>query len=147
MPLIQESIHKLEVAGGTRPLKVALSILAVLALAALYNFRAYHNMSNQEAMDAAQLARNIAQGKGYTTDFIRPFSMFLLKKNNEHELASGARLSELAMIKGDHPDIANPPAYPVLLAMLMKLLPFDFSMPLNKGFWSNSGIFWRFEPD
>jgi 4-amino-4-deoxy-L-arabinose transferase-like glycosyltransferase len=147
MPFIQESIHKLEVAGGLRPLKVALSILAVLALAALYNFRAYHNMSNQEAMDAAQLARNIARGKGYTTDFIRPFSMFLLKKNNEHELASGARLSELAMIKGGHPDIANPPAYPVLLAGLMKILPFDFSMPLIRGFWSTSGFFLRFQPE
>ena len=55
---IQESIHKLEVAGRMRPAKIALSILAVLAIAALYTFRAYHNMSNQEAMDAAQLARN-----------------------------------------------------------------------------------------
>ena len=39
-------------------------------------------MATQEAMDAAQLARNIAQGKGYTTLFIRPFSMYLVKKRN-----------------------------------------------------------------
>lgn len=146
MPLIQDSIHKLEVAGGMRPLKIALSILAVLAVAALYNLRAYRNMSNQESMDAAQVARNLAQGKGYTTDFIRPFSMFLLKENNSHG-RSDARLSELTMIKGPHPDIANPPAYPVVLAVLMKILPFDFSMPLTKDFWSKAGIFWRFQPD
>src|ERR1044071_4434690 len=146
MPLIQESIHKLEVAGGTLPLKIALSVLAVLAVITLYNFRGYHNMSNQEAMDAAQLARNISQGKGYTTDFIRPFSMFLLK-NNEHDLAAGGRLSELAKVKGAHPDISNPPAYPVVLAVLMKILPFAFSMPLNRSFWGNGGNFWRFQPD
>ena len=146
MPLIQEAIHKLEVAGGMRPLRIALSVLAVLAMITLYNFRAYHNMSNQEAMDAAQLARNISQGKGYTTDFIRPFSMFLLKKNNEAQAVAG-RLSELAMIKGPHPDITNPPAYPVVLAVLMKLLPLDFSMPLNRSFWGNGGNFWRFQPD
>ncbi len=28
-------------------------------------------------MDSAQLARNIADGKGYTTLFIRPFSLYL----------------------------------------------------------------------
>ena len=97
-------------------------------------------------MDTAQVARNLAQGKGYTTGFIRPFSMYLLKKNNEQKMA-GARLSELAMVRGAHPDIANAPVYPAVLAMLMKILPFDFSMPLNKGFWSNAGIFVRFQPE
>src|SRR5438445_13643171 len=147
MPIIQESIHKLEVAGGMRYLKVGLSVLVVLVVTTLYNLRAYHNFSNQEAMDAGQLARNLARGRGYTTDFVRPFSMYLLKKNNEHDMASGARLSELSRVKGAHPDIANPPLYPAVLAALMKIIPFDFSMPLNKSFWSNAGIFWRDKPD
>src|SRR5437660_6763416 len=146
MPIIQETIHKLEVAGGMRQLKIGLSVLVVLIVATLYNLRAYRNMSTQEAMDTAQVARNLAQGKGYTTGFIRPFSMYLLKKNNEQKMA-GARLSELAMVRGAHPDIANAPVYPAVLAMLMKILPFDFSMPLNKGFWSNAGIFVRFQPE
>ena len=47
-----------------------------------YNWRAFKNMATQEAMDAAQVARNLAQGKGYTTLFIRPFSIFLVKKHN-----------------------------------------------------------------
>jgi 4-amino-4-deoxy-L-arabinose transferase-like glycosyltransferase len=146
MPIIQDTIHKLEVAGGMRYLKIGLSVLVVLGAAALYNFRSYHNMATQEAMDAAQLARNIARGKGYTTDFIRPFSMYLLKKNNEHEMTD-ARLNELTMVKGAHPDIANPPVYPVVLAGLMKVVHFDFSMPLTKGFWGSGGIFLRAQPD
>src|SRR2546423_5457449 len=108
MPIIQETIHKLEVAGGMRQLKIALSILVVLIVATFYNLRAYRNMSTQEAMDTAQLARNLAQGRGYTTRFIRPFSMYLLKKNNEHHMA-GSRLGELAMVRRSHPAIANAP--------------------------------------
>src|SRR5438874_1373183 len=144
--MIQETIHKLEVAGGTRYLKIGLSILLVVVVTALYNLRVYRNFANQESMDAGQLARNIAHGKGYTTDFIRPFSMYLIRKNNEHS-AADARLGDLTRIRGPHPDIANPPVYPAVLAALMKVLPFNFSMPLNKGFWSFSGIFWRSQPD
>jgi hypothetical protein len=148
MPIIQDTIHKLEVGGGMRYLRFGLPLLAVIVVTTLYNFRAYRNMSNQEAMDAGQLARNIAHGRGYTTDFVRPFSMFLIKKNNEQSTpAAGQRLSDLAQIKGPHPDLANPPVYPVVLAGLMKLVPFDFSMPLSKDFWSRGGVFLRAQPD
>ena len=81
MPFLQDIIHKLEVGGGTRFFRIGLSLLAVTVLTAGYNWRAFKNMATQEAMDTAQLARNISQGKGYTTLFIRPFSMYLVKKH------------------------------------------------------------------
>src|ERR1051326_2818641 len=83
MPIIQEAIHKLEVAGGMKYLRWGLAGLAVVAAIVFYNLRSYRNMATQEAMDMAQVARNISQGKGYTTYFIRPFSMFLLRRHNE----------------------------------------------------------------
>ena len=46
-----------------------------------------------------------------------------------------------------HPDLANPPVYPVVLAGLMKVLPFDYTISTTKPFWSNDGRFWRFQPD
>ena len=147
MPIIQDTIHKLEVAGGMRYLKFGLSALAVIIVTTVYNLRSYRNMSTQEAMDAGQLARNLAQGKGYTTGFVRPFSMYLVKKNSEQSMPAGTRLSELAKIKEAHPDIANPPLYPIVLAGLMKVVPFDFSMPLHKAFWSLNGIFFRAQPE
>src|ERR1051326_2143225 len=137
MPVLQESIHKLEVGGGMRYLKIALIILGVLAIIAWYNIQSFKNMGTQEAMDSAQLARNIAQGKGYTTLFVRPFSMYLFKRENE--MAASAvdkRLPELTRIKDLHPDISNPPAYPVVLAGLMKVLPFQFDAPAKGPFWS-----------
>jgi|ERR1051326_509993 hypothetical protein len=149
MPVLQESIHKLEVGGGMRYLKIALIILGVLAIIAWYNIQSFKNMGTQEAMDSAQLARNIAQGKGYTTLFVRPFSMYLFKRENE--MAASAvdkRLPELTRIKDLHPDISNPPAYPIVLAGLMKVLPFHFDISSKpKIFWTSRGEFWRYQPD
>src|SRR5437879_2431263 len=130
MPIIQEAIHKIEVAGGMRHLRIGLIALAVIGATAFYNFRCFRNMSTQEAMDSAQLARNIATGKGYTTYFIRPFSMFLLRRQHEQRpIPPRTRLADLTQIKDRHPDIANPPVYPIVLAGLMKVLPFHFAIP------------------
>ena len=46
-----------------------------------------------------------------------------------------------------HPDLANPPVYPVVLAALMKVLPFNYTISTTKPFWSSGGRFWRFEPE
>src|SRR5438874_12672612 len=127
MPLIQEAIHRVEVAGGMRYVRVGLAALAVVGAIIFYNVRCFRNMSTQEAMDSAQLARNIAQGKGYTTSFIRPFSMFLLRRHNEQLMSSQpVRFADLTRIKERHPDIANAPVYPFLLAGVLKILPFRF---------------------
>jgi hypothetical protein len=149
MSILQDLLHKAEVGGGTRYLRVGLALLGVVLLTVGYNWRAFRNMGTQEAMDTAQLARNIAQGKGYTTLFIRPFSIYLVKKRNkEREGASAVGASaDLARLKTMHPDLANPPVYPVMLAGLMKIVPFDYTITTTKPFWSNAGRFWRFKPD
>src|SRR5215471_14730004 len=149
MPDLQESIHKLEVAGGMRHLKLGLVIIGIVTVIALYNIQSFKNMGTQEAMDSAQLARNIAEGRGYTTLFVRPFSMYLFKKQNE--MAPNAvdkRLAELSEIKNSHPDISNPPVYPIVLAALMKVLPFGYAISSKpRIFWTFKGEFWRYEPD
>src|SRR6266850_4977988 len=149
MPIIQEAIHKIEVAGGMRHLRIGLMALAVIGVTALYNFRCFKNMSTQEAMDSAQLARNISSGKGYSTYFIRPFSMFLMRRHNEPRSPYGTRLSQLSQIQDRHPDIANAPVYPCVLAGLMKVFPFRYAIPEKPmPFWSrDNGAFWRYQPD
>jgi len=151
MPILQELIHKLEVGGGGRLIRIGLAILALIGGTVWYNFRNFKNMSSQEAMDSAQLARNIAQGKGYTTLFIRPFSMYLVQRRNEakHGPAAPGKAAEATEIKDKHPDLANAPVYPFVLAGLMKVLPFKYAISLteNKPFWSNNGRAWRHQPD
>ena len=149
MPLLQDAIHKLEEGGGLRYFRVALAVLAVIFLAVVYNWRDFTNFSTQEAMDTAQLARNISEGKGYTTLFIRPLSMHLIKKATEARLGTGAAIAagDVSRIQGMHPDIANPPVYPMILAGLMKIPVFNWTIPTTQPFWSPGGKFQRFEPD
>jgi hypothetical protein len=148
MPFLQDILHRLDVGGGTRFFRVGLAVLAVVLLTVGYNWRAFKNMATQESMDAAQVARNIAQGKGYSTLFIRPFSIFLVKKHNleTQGVPAVGKTADLAELRGMHPDLANPPVYPVVLAALMKVLPFRYTISIAKP-WGYNGRFWRFEPD
>src|SRR5689334_21178668 len=116
MPL-QDTIHKWTAGGASRGLSLAVVLLSMVALALWYDLAAFKNLSAIEGFDSAQLARNIADGRGYTTDFIRPFSMHLLRQH---------RADHDPLIRERHPDLANAPLYPVLLAGALKLMPFSY---------------------
>jgi hypothetical protein len=134
MPALQNWIHKLEVGAGRKVLRTVTLVVALLALVFVYDLRAYRNFATEEAMDSAQLARNISEGKGYTTSFIRPFSLFLVQKHNQAKSAAAlaGTNADFAKIQTAHPDLANPPVYPIVLAGLMKVLPFDFTVETKK---------------
>jgi len=156
---LQTIIHQLEQGSGLRYLKYWLLGLLLLTLVIGYNFRAFKDMSTQEAMDSAQLARNIAEGKGYHTLFIRPLSMYLLEKTyaDKHGPAPLGDLTDRAQLHSPHPDLANPPVYPLVLAGLMKVVPALRYHPAEanpvemgqKGYdpWNHRGHFWIYPPD
>lgn len=108
---IQTIIHKLEHGPAYRYLSYVVGVILFVTLAIVYDFSLYRNLSTIEGMDAAQIARNIAEGKGYTTGFVRPFSIYLLQKHR----------GETNALPKLHPDLANPPVYPALLAGTLKL--------------------------
>jgi 4-amino-4-deoxy-L-arabinose transferase-like glycosyltransferase len=133
MPGMQEWIHALEEGRGAQVLKVVLAIIGFVTLAVFYDFFCYKNFWAPEAMDSAQLARNIAEGKGYTTHYVRPLSIHLLEKH---------RADKDPMLKTAHPDLANAPAYPTVLAGLMKTGLFKFEIPQNKSFYAYQPELW-----
>ncbi len=136
--LIQEWVHRLEERGGARTVKFLLAALVFAALILVYNLREFKNMSNAEAMDAAQLARNLAEGKGYRTLFTRPASSWLLEKGN----SSGGQPDNMP------PDLANAPVYPAVLAGLMKATPgFKYQIAGSKAAWNRNGSFSIYRPD
>lgn len=149
MPYLQDLIHKLEVGPWFRYIRFSLPVLALVLLVVGYNWRSFRNMATLEAMDMAQVARNIADGKGYTTLFVRPLSVHLVQKRYEAKvgLTAAGQQADQAQLRTMHPDLANPPVYPFLLAGWMKvygLLPFTHS-PDNR-FWSKDERFW-WHPD
>jgi hypothetical protein len=154
MSQIQKFIHDLEVGGGLNTLRRVIIFVVVCALLLEYNHRAYKNMSSPEAMDTAQLARNIAEGRGYTTLFIRPFSAFLVdRQRGSTNQPAGA---DRALLREAHPDLANPPVYPLLLAGVMKIFPGvkyqtagvgSMNIGIKKISWNNNDHFWIYAPD
>ncbi|HEY2330078.1 MAG TPA: glycosyltransferase family 39 protein, partial [Verrucomicrobiae bacterium] len=147
---IQDLIHKLEVGAGRRVLQYVMLAVLVLALVFIYDIRAYHCFTDPEAMDAAQVARNLEEGRGFSTDFIRPFSLYLVQKHNlaaNPGRALSTNLVDSARVRGTHPDLANPPVYPLLLAGLMKAWTPRWQVELHKPFWSENGHFMRYQPE
>jgi hypothetical protein len=157
MPSVQDLIHKFEQGEG-RGLRNVFVALLICFLVLCYNWRGFRNLGTQEAMDAAQVGRNLAEGRGFTTQFVRPFSIYLVKQHNADRLKPTAEDPgpDYAELKGMHPDLANPPVYPLVLAGLMKVLPFRYPVDLKAPFWSEPNPrpttesprwFWRYQPD
>ena len=132
---LQELIHKYEQGAGHRTLKFILAFIVLITVAVCYDLTAFRNLSTPEGMDAAQLARNICEGKGFTTDFIRPLSVYLIERKTRDAQAPGKSTGPPStnqpppaaidvQQKLPHPDLANPPVYPILLAGALKLMPF-----------------------
>ena len=88
--------------------------LAGVAAVFLWGYAAaqFNGLRHPEAMDQAQVARNLARGDGFTTRFIRPLSLWRLA---ERSAARDAMLDR-------HPDLLNPPAYPALLGALFYIV-------------------------
>jgi len=147
---IQHMIHALEVGSLSRWLPYLPLAVAVIGLAGLYDLSAYRGFNSVEAMDAAQVAHHMTEGKGYTTDFIRPFSVYLVQKHN-HELHAGeiqmSNVVDFAQLNSPHTDLANPPVYPTVLAGFMKFFPPKWKVETRKPFWTEGGRFLRYQPE
>jgi hypothetical protein len=158
--LPQDLIHKFELATSHRYFRFGLLLLVLLGGTVIYDSSSFRNLTTQEAMDSAQLARNIARGRGYSTQFIRPFSASLVRKRSLDKYGAPApgKLADLARVRTPHPDLANAPIYPLTLAALIKVLPFHYEVDTSHPFWSvpktrfsdrdkTSRQFWRYQPD
>jgi len=104
-------------------LRLTIFVLAAVCLVFLYLFIQFKGLNSSEAMDSAQLARNIAEAKGYQTDYIRPFSMWLLRQSHPGQPAQ----------LESHPDLVQPPVYPYVLAAWLKMWSPKYEISDKKG--------------
>ena len=130
---VQQIIHSLEEGKWAGRIRALVLLLLLGSLGLVYNLNLTQNFTSPEAMDSAQLARNLSEGRGYTTRFIRPLSVDILRQH-------GAISDEAP--RAALPDITNPPLYPLLLAGWMKVLPFEFEIDLQK-----ASEFKRYQPE
>ena len=130
MSSLQDWVYSVE-AGPIRVwlVRVALFLL-VVGVSAYIGIREFNGLRTFEAMDLAQQARQLAEGKGFTTLLIRPLALWQVRSN----------LGTQAPAVTSFPETLTPPLYPVALAglfkagMLTHLLRFELSSEALKGF-------------
>jgi hypothetical protein len=128
--MLQEWIYHLEEGAGARIVKVAAVSLGFIAFACLYDLPAFQGFTGEEAMETAQVARNLSEGHGFVTKSIRPLTIYLLQQ-------AGGAGQGAAPVALPVPDLNNPPVYPLLLAAVMKVLPFSFT----------ASQYWFYQPE
>ena len=148
MPVLQDLLHKLEVGGGMRYFRVGFAVLGVVLLMASITCARTETWGRRKRWTR----RNWPQyrpGQGLHDSVHPPFEHAPLKKRATQRAGALAAdgVADPAQIRGMHPDISNPPVYPLVLAGLMKVCRFDYTIATTKPFWSNAGRFWRYKPD
>ena len=116
---IQDLVYNVDVGFGLRFIKGGLYFLFIFIVMLMYTATQFRGLKDPEAMDFAQLGRNLSQQGHFITEYVRPVSLWYLRTHSaKHD----------AMINR-HPDIVHPPVYPVLLATLFKVtgVSFDFN--------------------
>ncbi|MBU0678571.1 MAG: glycosyltransferase family 39 protein [Verrucomicrobia bacterium] len=103
---IQDIVYNVDVGIGLRLIKTFLYFLFIFVIILLYTATQFKGFDNKDAMDCAQIARNLQATKKFQTQNIRPASMwYLIEKSSKADPMINA-----------HPDILHPPLYPAVLA-------------------------------
>lgn len=120
---LQDFIYALEM-GDLRRWVLRVAVLSLLGFLGLFYFaRQFNGLSNPSAMDQAQVARHIAQGKGFTTGVIRPFVLKELKERNN--LAEPPDMHRM-------PELVHAPLHPHVLAAVFRITGVDFNVDLTR---------------
>jgi len=120
---VQDLVYNVELGLGLRLIQGTLYLLAILLLMVGFTAKRFAGLKEAEAMDYAQLGRNLLEKHRLVTQDIRPASMwYLIEKSRQHDPQ---------MMQ--HPDIVHPPLYPALLALGFTATRGSFSSPQVSG--------------
>ncbi|MBA4386665.1 MAG: hypothetical protein C0404_01720 [Verrucomicrobia bacterium] len=103
-------IASLDQGLGQLILRAFIYFCVLAGIFGVYAWTQFRGLRDPAAMEYSQLARNLAQGRGFTTQCIRPLDMWYLE-------SAGKKYDVAAF-----PDIRNAPAYPGVLACALALV-------------------------
>lgn len=114
---IQNLVYNMDVGIGLRLIKFGLYLLFIFVVMLLYTATQFHGLKNEEAMDCAQVARNLTVRHSFSTQCLRPATIWYLQKNRKNAMLA------------EHPDILHAPVWPAFLAVAFKLGKTPFIPP------------------
>jgi hypothetical protein len=103
----------------------AMVLLLIAVLSVWYLVSEFHGFKEREAMDAAQVGRQIAEGKGFTTQWIRPQAITIFGEKLKAK-PEGVNQFE------NFPEIYQGPLYPYAIGMLFKLTGHPYNASFNE---------------
>ncbi len=104
---LHDIVYSIDTGTGLKIIRVTLYVLVVIMLMMFYTATQFRGLMSSEAMDYAQLGRNISLNGGLVTKCIRPVTMW---KVDQHTPGKNPRIK-------NHPDLLHPPAYPAVLSL------------------------------
>lgn len=115
---LQNFLNQVDSGFGQTVIRWLLMAFFAFSAAALYLYMNFQGLRSPPIMEAAQLARNIAEGRGFSTDCIRPLALGRIAGEWPHPSpqphAPHPQLNPF-------PDLTHPPLYPLALAGLFRL--------------------------
>jgi 4-amino-4-deoxy-L-arabinose transferase-like glycosyltransferase len=117
----QGVISSLDSGLGLILLRIVLYGCLAAAVMGGYAATQFYGLRSAEAMEISHVARSLSTGQGFTTRCIHPFDAWYLRQRTPDV--------DLARI----PDLHHPPAYPLLLSTLYRLVRPDFSVVAGRG--------------
>lgn len=108
---LHDVVYSIDAGTGLKIIRVTLYVLILMVVLMLYTATQFRGLKTEEAMDYAQLGRNLSLNNGMVTKCVRPMSMWKMSGPNEDQNPQ----------IGNHPDLYHPPAYPVVLSAGFRL--------------------------
>ena len=109
---IQSIVASLNEGWAARVLRVFIVLALLTGLFGFYAWSEFRGLRNAEAMELAQVGRALAQGKGFTTQCLRPVDIAVLPAGTP---------------PAHWPDLRHGPVYPLLLAIGFALVHRSFA--------------------
>lgn len=101
---VQNLVWQLDSGAGKNVVRLLAVVLLAVAAGAWYTLSTFQGLKSARAMEEAQTARQVAEGKGLTTLCVRPAEIGLEGVDGE----------------GGWPELVHPPVWPLLLGGAMK---------------------------
>lgn len=126
----QEFIHWLEHGAGARWLRLVAVGVGALVLSAVYSWKQFHGLPSEFTLQQADLARQVALGRGFTTLINHPQTAAVMEKRG-------------TPFRNDrpYPELHHAPLYALTLATVFAVLPDSIwdSRPQTPGGWTLDG--------
>lgn len=113
---VQQAVHSLEQGKMALLIKAAMFAVLIISLFLLYLFVHFKGLATASAMDQAQIARNLATGRGFTTGNISPLALSTLKAANK------AGVDDTAIDVSRMPDFYQSPLWPWASSVGLRLI-------------------------